>query len=52
VFGVSYEMLEDIKLITFEPEISHLHLLMCLTYFRALLKTGDLRELAQLARFF
>jgi|TARA_B100001971_G_scaffold50604_1_gene45841 hypothetical protein len=33
VFGVSYEMLEDIKLITFEPEISHLHLLMCLTYF-------------------
>ncbi len=32
VFGVSYEMLEDIKLITFEPEISHLHLLMCLTY--------------------
>ena len=33
VFGVSYELLEDIKLITFEPEISHLHLLMCLTYF-------------------
>jgi len=33
VVGVSYEMLEDIKLITFEPEISHLHLLMCLTYF-------------------
>ena len=33
VFGVSYEMLEDIKLITFEPEISHLHFLMCLTYF-------------------
>ena len=32
VFGVSYEMLEDIKLITFEPEISHLILLMCLTY--------------------
>jgi len=29
---VSYEMLEDIKLITFEPEISHLILLMCLTY--------------------
>ena len=33
VVGVSYELLEDIKLITFEPEISHLHLLMCLTYF-------------------
>ena len=33
VVGVSYEMLEDIKLITFEPEISHLHFLMCLTYF-------------------
>ena len=32
VFGVSYELLEDIKLITFEPEISHLILLMCLTY--------------------
>ena len=33
VVGSSYELLEDIKLITFEPEISHLHLLMCLTYF-------------------
>ena len=32
VVGVSYEMLEDIKLITFEPEISHLILLMSLTY--------------------
>ena len=32
VIGVSYEMLEDIKLITFEPEISHLILLMSLTY--------------------
>ena len=32
VVGVSYELLEDIKLITFEPEISHLILLMCLTY--------------------
>ena len=32
VVGVSYEMLEDIKLITFEPEISHIILLMCLTY--------------------
>tara|TARA_B100000809_G_C14754724_1_gene393495 strand:- start:171 stop:593 length:423 start_codon:yes stop_codon:yes gene_type:complete len=32
VVGVSYELLEDIKLITFEPEISHLILLMCLTF--------------------
>jgi hypothetical protein len=32
VVGVSYELLEDIKLIAFEPEISHLILLMCLTY--------------------
>ena len=32
VVGSSYELLEDIKLITFEPEISHLILLMCLTY--------------------
>ena len=32
VVGVSYELLEDIKLITFEPEISHLIILMCLTY--------------------
>jgi NAD/NADP transhydrogenase beta subunit len=33
VVGSSYELLEDIKLITFEPEISHLIILMCLTYF-------------------
>ena len=32
VVGASYELLEDIKLITFEPEISHLIILMCLTY--------------------
>lgn len=32
VCGLSYELLEDIKLITFEPEISHLVLLMCLTF--------------------
>ena len=32
VIGSSYELLEDIKLITFEPEISHLIILMCLTY--------------------
>lgn len=28
----SYELLEDIKLIPFEPEISHLTILMCLTF--------------------
>jgi hypothetical protein len=33
VFGMSYELLEDVKLIPFEPEISHLIILMCLTYF-------------------
>jgi hypothetical protein len=32
VIGSSYELLEDIKLITFEPEISHLIILMSLTY--------------------
>ena len=32
VVGLSYELLEDVKLITFEPEISHLIMLMALTY--------------------
>jgi len=32
VVGISYELLEDVKLITFEPEISHLIMLMSLTY--------------------
>ena len=32
VCGLSYEMLEDIKLISFEPEISHLVILMTLTF--------------------
>ena len=32
VVGTSYELLEDVKLITFEPEISHLIMLMSLTY--------------------
>ena len=32
VCGSSYELLEDIKLITFEPEIPHLAILMCLTF--------------------
>ncbi len=33
VVGLTYELLEDIKLITFEPEIAHLVIIMCLTYF-------------------
>ena len=32
VCAISYEMLEDIKLISFEPEISHMIILMCLTF--------------------
>ena len=32
VLGSSYELLEDIKLIPFEPEIPHLIILMSLTY--------------------
>jgi hypothetical protein len=32
VVAVCYELFEDIKLITFEPEISHLVIIMCLTY--------------------
>jgi hypothetical protein len=32
VCGLSYELLEDIKLIPVEPEISHLVVLMCLTF--------------------
>ena len=32
VCGLSYELLDDIKLIPFEPEISHLVILMCLTF--------------------
>ena len=32
VCGLSYELLEDIKLIPFEPEISHLFILMSLTF--------------------
>ncbi len=33
VMGNSYELLEDIHLIPFQPEIPHLVILMCLTYF-------------------
>ena len=32
IAGCSYELLEDIRLIGFQPEISHLILLMCLTF--------------------
>lgn len=32
VFGLTYELLEDIRLITFEPEISHLVGLMSVTF--------------------
>lgn len=32
VCGLGYELLEDIKLISFQPEISHLVLLMCLAF--------------------
>ena len=37
VIGLSYELLEDIKLITFEPEIPHLIIVMCLTYLTAII---------------
>jgi len=37
VCGLSYELLEDIKLISFEPEISHLAMLMCLTFLAGLI---------------
>ncbi|MGS2719126.1 hypothetical protein [Paraglaciecola aestuariivivens] len=32
IAGIAYEQLEDIKLITFEPEVSHLIMLMAVTY--------------------
>jgi len=32
VCGLSYELLEDIKLISYEPEIPHLIILMCLVF--------------------
>jgi hypothetical protein len=32
VCAISYELLEDIKLISFEPEISHVIILMTLTF--------------------
>jgi len=38
VCGLSYELLEDIKLISFEPEISHLVILMCLVFMVGLIR--------------
>jgi hypothetical protein len=40
VSSSSYELLEDIQLITFEPEISHVILLMGLTFFAGMI-LGD-----------
>lgn len=37
VVGIAYEQLEDIKLISFEPEISHLIMLMAFTYILSIL---------------
>ena len=37
VLGSAYELLEDIRLIPFEPEISHLIMLMCGTFMVGLL---------------
>ncbi len=37
VLGLGYELLEDIKLISFEPEISHLIIVMCLTNLTAII---------------
>jgi len=37
IAGIAYEQLEDIKLITFEPEINHLIMLMAFTYIISIL---------------
>lgn len=37
VCGVNYELLEDVKLIPFQPEISHLVMLMSFTFMVALI---------------
>ena len=37
VCGLSYELLENVRLISFEPEISHLVVLMCLTFLTGLI---------------
>lgn len=40
IVGIAYEQLEDIKLITFEPEIGHLIMIMGITYIVSIL-TGN-----------
>jgi hypothetical protein len=37
IAGIAYEQLEDIKLISYEPEISHLIMLMAVTYIISIL---------------
>jgi len=37
IAGIAYEQLEDIKLISYEPEINHLIMLMAITYIIATL---------------
>jgi hypothetical protein len=37
VCGLGYELLENVKLISFQPEISHLVLLMCLAFLAGLI---------------
>ncbi len=36
VFGLCYDVLENIRLITFQPEISHLVIFMCLVFLTGL----------------
>ena len=38
VCGLSYDLLEDIRLISFQPEISHMVILMCLTFLAGLVR--------------
>ncbi|TRX58071.1 hypothetical protein [Thalassomonas sp. M1454] len=40
VLGCSYQLLEDIKLIAFEPEISHLIIVMCIAFMVGVIKGG------------
>jgi hypothetical protein len=37
VGGLAYELLEDIKLITYQPEISHLVYLICFSFLAGIL---------------
>jgi hypothetical protein len=32
ILGLAYEQMEDVKLISYEPEISHLIIVMCITF--------------------